>query len=148
MRTAMLVPLACLSLHAGDPWADAQAAFRKEVQPGFTGCLIHVQRLNATSLRLRVQSKDLRLGFLEGEPMGQPAGQAGYGFKVSAPRWTSDLSLITVVPEGSTAFRLRIDGDEVRSEVVVHLPKPGESEKVVLQFAAPQGGISGSSKSK
>jgi hypothetical protein len=144
MRTAMLMPLACLVVHAGDPWAEAQAEFRKGMHPGFIGCLIYVERLDAQNLRLRVQAQETRFGFLEGEPVGYPT----HAFKVRAPRGASDLRLITVVPEGATAIRLRLQGDEVSPEVLVRLPKPGESEGVVLQFEVAQGGPLGALKSK
>lgn len=144
MRTAWLMPLVCLSIHASDPWREAQAAFNQQLQPGFMGCLVYVERLEGTSLRLRVQTKGLRLGFLEGDPVGQP----GYTFTASAPRGTSDLRLVTVVPEGATTLRLKLHADEARTELLVHLPKPGESEGVVVQMEAPQGGVAGASRSK
>ncbi|HJW31846.1 MAG TPA: hypothetical protein VJ505_00635 [Holophagaceae bacterium] len=144
MPTALLVPLVCLSIHASDPWTEAQASFRKEVQPGYMACLVFAERLDATTLRLRVVAKDMRIGFLEGEPLGYPA----HSFKVRAPHGSSDLRLVTVVPEGATSLRLRLQGDDVSPEVLVPLPKPGGVEPVILQFEAGSGSTGGVSKSR
>ncbi len=144
MHTALLVPLACLSIQAADPWMEAQAAFRKELQPGYMGCLVFAERLDATTLRLRVVAKDMRIGFLEGEPLGYST----HSFKVRAHHGSSDLRLVTVVPEGATALRLKLQGDDVSPEVLVQLPKPGGVEPVILQFEAGSNGVGGASKSR
>ena len=129
MRTALFLPLVCLSLQASEPWADAQATFRKELQPGALGCLVYVERLDAGSLRLRVLSQGMRFGLVEGEVLGHPS----YGFKARALRGTSEIRLVTEVPEGATVIRLRIQGDDFSPEVLVRLPKAGETAGVILQ---------------
>ncbi|HJV23090.1 MAG TPA: hypothetical protein VJ570_10345 [Holophagaceae bacterium] len=140
MRTAMLLPLACLSIQAADPWATAQAAFRKEIQPGYVGCLIHLERLDATTLRVRISGQDLRFGMIEGEPLGNSA----YGFRARALRGSADFQVVTLVPESASALRLKLQGEEIATEIVLNLPRPGATGDAVLQFEGTPGGAAGS----
>jgi hypothetical protein len=129
MRSAMLMPLACLVLRAGDPWVDAQAGFRRELQPGYAGCLVYLERPDATSLRIRVLGSGTRLGGLEGEF----PGASTHAFRVRVPRGSADLRVVTVAPEGPTLLRLKLQGEAFSPEVVLRVPRPGETESVLLQ---------------
>lgn len=129
MLRALLLPSACVMLQAAEPWNEAQAAFRKELQPGATGCLVYLERLDSASVRIRVLAQGTRLALLEGEPLGQPA----YAFKVHTPGGSESLWLVTEVPEGAQALRVRLRGDLFNPEVVLTLPKPGNVEGSILQ---------------
>lgn len=129
MLRSLLLPSACLVLQAAHPWDDAQAAFHRELQPGATGCLVYLERLEAGAIRVRVLAQGTRFGLVEGEPLGHPA----LAFKVQTPGGAESLWFVTQVPEGAQILRLRLRGGLFNPEVVVALPKPGQSEGTILQ---------------
>lgn len=133
MRCAMLWPLACLVLRAGDAWGEAQAMLKAKVEPGHVGCLVYVERLGGSTLRLYLVASGTRFMRVEGEPMGRP----DLGFKLQAPKGSGDLRLVTEVPEGASQLRLRAVGEDFSPELVLHLPKAGEAEGTVLQVEGP-----------
>lgn len=129
MRSALLLPMVGFVLHAGDGWSEAQALLRRELQPGYVGCLVYLERLDATSLRVRVLGSGMRVGLLEGEF----TGFASHAFRVRVPRGSADLRAVTAVPEGCSTLRIKLHGEAFSPEVVMHVPKVGEHEGVLLQ---------------
>lgn len=129
MRTLLALPLACLVLQAGDPWIEALACLKREVPADHLGCLVYLERLDATSLRVRVLAQGTRFAQVEGEPLGQPE----FRFNASARGGSGDLRLVTEVPEGARLLRLRLHGEAFSPEVLLHLPKAGEAAGVLLQ---------------
>ena len=136
MRKVMLLPLACLMLQGGEPWADAQAMFRKELRPGHVGCLVYLERLGGSTLRLYLVAAGTRFTRVEGEPLGR----SDLAFRLQVPRGSSDLRLVTEVPEGASLLRLKVVGEDISPDLMLHLPKPGEGEGTLVQVEAPPGG--------
>ncbi len=132
MLIPWFLPPACLHLQAGLPWTEALESLRDHLPQGAVGCLVYLERLDASSLRVRLVAQGTRFQALEGEPMGFER----YAFRSRAPQGTTDLRLVTYVPEGCATLRIRLLGQDFAPEVVLPLPKVGEASGTVLQGSA------------
>lgn len=140
MLMSVLTPMVYLVMPWGDGWSEAQAAFHRELQPGYAGCLVYLERLDASSLRVRVLGAGTRMGLVEGDF----PGYGTHAFRVRVPRGSSDLRAVTAVPEGGGLLRLKLQGEVFSPEVTLRVPRPGEVEGVVLQAELGPAGITSS----
>ena len=120
--TPLLLPAALMLLQS-DPWSGVLAQLHKELKssPGM-GCVVMVERKDATTLRLRVKTVGVGFKFIEAESFPSHTGI----IKADTPQMMDSFDGTALIPADATELAVRLAGEQFSPQLRIAIPKAGD----------------------